>query len=248
MRGCALSAAVLLGLAAPAVGGCSQPRSDTVTVLAAASLNKAFTELGVAFSTANAPARVEFSFAGSADLLSQLTHGSPGDVFAAADAATMGKAARAGLLAGPVRSFATNTLTIVVAPENPKGIRGFRDLNAVSVVVCAVQVPCGAALPRLQRESGYRLSPVSEESSVTDVLNKVTTGQADAGLVYVTDARAAGGKVSTITFPEAATAVNTYQIAVVTGARDPSAAGRFVDLVTGPAGRQVLDAAGFGKP
>ena len=246
MRAAALPAAVLLGITA--VAGCATAPSNTVTVLAAASLTKPFTALGETFAEATPQEHVELSFAGSADLLTQLTHGAPGDVFATADTATMDKAARAGLLAGPPHNFASNTLTIAVAPGNPEGIKAFQDLAGVAVVVCARQVPCGAALPRLQDEAGVRLTPVSEESSVTDVLNKVTSGQADAGLVYRTDARAAGDKVSTVTFPEAAGAVNTYQIAVLKDAREPSLAGRFVDLVTGPAGRQVFDAAGFGKP
>ena len=239
--------ATLIGVVT-VLGGCADTPSHTVTVLAAASLTKPFTALGGTFSDPNPPERVEFSFAGSADLLTQLTHGAPGDVFAAADTATMDKAARAGLLAGSPVAFASNTLTIAVAPGNPKGIKGFRDLADVSVAICAVQVPCGSALPRLQKDAGVRLAPVSEESSVTAVLNTVTSGQADAGLVYVTDARAAGDKVSTVAFPEAATAVNTYQIAVLKDAREPGPARRFVDLVTGPTGRQVLDAAGFGRP
>ncbi len=241
-----LAALPILGVATISAG-CAHAPSNTVSVFAAASLTKTFTALGDEFSRANPQERVEFSFAGSADLLTQLSHGAPGDVFAAADAATMDKAARAGLLAGPPRAFAANTLTIVVRPGNPDGVKGFADLRGVSLVMCAVQVPCGAALPRLQRDAGVQLAPVSEESSVADVLNKVTSGQADAGIVYVTDARAAGDKVSTVAFPEAASAVSTYQIAVLKGAGDPQPAGRFVDLVTGPTGRQVLDAAGFGR-
>lgn len=241
LAGVVLSAATL-------VGGCAEALPNAITVFAAASLTRTFTALGEAFSDANPTARVDFSFAGSADLLAQLTHGAPADVFATADATTMDKAARAGLLAGPPRAFASNTLTIAVAPGNPKGIKGFRNLAAVSTVVCAEQVPCGAALPRLQRDTGVRLDPVSEESSVTDVLNKVTSGQADAGIVYVTDARAAGPGVSQVAFPEATGAVTTYQIAVLKDAHEPSRAARFVDLVTGPTGRQVLGAAGFGHP
>lgn len=240
-----LTAAVL---SVAILNGCAHAPPNTITVLAAASLTKTFTDLGDRFSQANPEERVEFSFGGSADLLAQLSYGAPGDVFAAADTATMGKAASAGLLAGSPRTFATNTLTIVVAPGNPRGVRGFRDLADVSLVMCAAQVPCGAALPRLQREAGVRLAPVSEESSVTDVLNKVVAGQADAGLVYVTDARAAGDKVAAVSFPEAAGAVNSYQIAVLKQAREPELAGRFVDLVTGPSGRKLLDAAGFGTP
>ena len=219
-----------------------------MVVFAAASLTKPFTALSGAFTGASSTTAVELSFAGSADLLNQLTHGAVADVLATADVPTMDKAAGAGLLAGPAVSFATNRLTIAVAPGNPKQISSFRDLTRVSLVTCAVQVPCGSALPRLQSQARVRLRPVSEESSVSDVLNKVTSGQADAGLVYTTDARAAGDEVTAVEFPEAAGAVNTYRIAVLRNARDPAQADRFINLVTGAAGRQVLADAGFGAP
>jgi len=231
-------------------GGCqaSAPRADhELTVFAAASLKGTFTELGAAFRAADPDVAVEFSFGGSADLLAQLTGGARGDVYASADTPSMDRAAAAGITAGAV-PFATNTLTIVTAAGNPKGIRTFRDLTSVSVVACAPQVPCGAALARIEAATGVDLNPVSEENSVTDVLNKVRTGQADAGLVYVTDARAAAGAVGTVAFPEAAGAVNTYRIAVTREAADPVTAQRFVDLVTGPTGRAVLSRAGFGPP
>jgi molybdate transport system substrate-binding protein len=116
------------------------------------------------------------------------------------------------------------------------------------VVVCAPQVPCGSATEKVEKAAGVELSPVSEESSVTDVLGKITSGQADAGLVYVTDAAGAGEKVTAVAFPESADAVNTYPIAVLKDAANPQAAQAFVDLVTGPAGRDVLTAAGFVAP
>ena len=241
-------AAILMHRIAPVLllvlAGCGAPAQDTLAVFAAASLTRTFTDLSADF--ADAP--VELTFAGSADLLTQLTQGAGADVFATADTATMDKAAAAGLLAGPPSSFASNTLTVAVAPGNPKGIRSFHDLDRASLVVCAVQVPCGAAFPALQERAGVRLNPVSEESSVTDVVNKVTSGQADAGLVYVTDARAAGPRVTAVAVPEAAAAANTYQIAVLSSSRHPAPAHRFVDLVTGPTGRRVLEAAGFGPP
>lgn len=233
---------------AGALGGCGSPPPPTVSVFAAASLKASFTDLDGLFARITPGERVESTFAGSADLLTQLTQGAPGDVLATADTPTMDKAAEAGLLAGPPTPFATNSLTIVVAPGNPKRVIQFRDLANVSLVVCAKVVPCGSALPQLQRAADVTLNPVSEESSVTDVLNKVTSGQADAGLVYVTDARAAGDKVTTVGFPEAAGAVNTYQIAVLRQARIQVLARRYVDFVIGPTGQQVLQAAGFGKP
>jgi molybdate transport system substrate-binding protein len=252
----ALAATLLLS------AGCSsssQPAASTtsssagqqsIIVFAAASLKGAFTALGEQFSRDNPGASVEFSFAGSSDLATQLTQGAHADVFASADTKNMDKAAKAGLLAGPPVNFASNTLTIAVAPGNPKGIKTFQDLTrpGLDVVVCAPQVPCGAATQAVETKTAVTLSPVSEESAVTDVLNKVTSGQADAGLVYVTDTAAAGGKVLAVPFPEAAGAVNTYPIATLKESGNPALASRFVGLVTGSAGQALLTRAGFGKP
>lgn len=242
------------GLLLVAGSGCSaspHPSSGhAIMVFAAASLKTTFTAIGDQFNKDNPGAAVEFSFAGSSDLVTQLTQGAHADVFASADAKNMDKAAQAGLLAGPPANFASNTLTIVVAPGNPKGITTFQDLTkpGLDVVVCAPQVPCGSATQIVETKTGVRLTPVSEESSVTDVLNKVTSGQADAGLVYVTDAAGAGDKVLAVSFPEAAGAVNTYPIATLKQAGNSTLAGKFVDLVTGPAGQQILTKAGFGQP
>ena len=235
------------------ISGCSsteQPAANKIIVFAAASLKKTFTELGEQFKTQNPGSSVEFSFAGSSDLVTQLTQGAPADVFASADTKNMDKAAQAGLLAGNPVNFASNTLTIAVAPGNPKKIGSFKDLTrqGLNVVVCAPQVPCGSATQKLEQANAVTLNPVSEESAVTDVLSKVETGQADAGLVYVTDAKGAGDKVASVAFPEAAGAVNTYPIAVLKESKSQELARKFLDLVTGEAGQKVLNAAGFAKP
>jgi molybdate transport system substrate-binding protein len=232
-------------------GSSEQPaNSAKVMVFAAASLKKAFTDIGEEFKTENPGASVEFSFAGSSDLATQLTQGAPADVFASADSKNMDKAKQAGLLAGDPVNFASNTLTIAVAPGNPKRITSFKDLTqqGLSVVVCAPQVPCGSAAQKVERATGVTLSPVSEESSVSDVLNKVTTGQADAGLVYVTDAKGVGDTVAEVPLPEAAGAVNTYLIAVLKGSQNAELARKFADFVTGASGQKFLTAAGFAKP
>jgi molybdate transport system substrate-binding protein len=220
-----------------------------MTVFAAASLKATFTQIGTIFQTENPGSTVTFNFAGSSDLVTQLTAGAPADVFASADTTNMTKATTANLISGTPVNFATNILTIVTAPGNPTGIKGFADLSNpdVSVVVCAAQVPCGAAAATVETNTGVDITPVSEENSVTDVLGKVTSGQADAGLVYVTDAKNAGDKATTVDFPEAAAVVNTYPVASLTAATQPALATKFVDLVTGPEGQQVLAAAGF-KP
>jgi molybdate transport system substrate-binding protein len=246
------------------IGGCgsSTPSSSSsgpatadhpggsLMVFAAASLKQSFTKLGEQFEADHPGSSVEFSFAGSSDLVTQLTQGAKADVFASADTKNMDKAAQANLLAGAPVNFASNVLTIAVAPGNPKGIKAIQDLTqpGLNVVVCAPQVPCGSATTKVEAAAGVKLNPVSEESSVTDVLNKVTSGQADAGLVYVTDARGSGGKVVGVDFPESAEAVNTYPIAVLTGAGNAALANEFVGYVTGAAGQKVLSQAGFGRP
>jgi len=228
----------------------STPAPTNLVVFAAASLKQSFTQLGEQFKTDNPGASVEFSFAGSSDLVTQLTQGAKADVFASADTKNMGKAKDAGLLAGDPVNFATNALTIAVAPGNPKGIRSFQDLSkdGLNVVVCAPQVPCGSATEKVEKATGVELKPVSEESSVTDVLNKVTTGEADAGVVYVTDVVGAGDKVTGVEFRESKDAVNTYPIASVKDSANAELAKKFVEYVTGGAGQKVLDQAGFGKP
>ena len=228
----------------------SGERSGDITVFAASSLKSAFTALGAQLEKGNPGTHVKFSFAGSSDLVAQLTGGAPADVFASADTATMTKVVDASLVAGNPVNFATNTLTIVTPPGNPKHLASFADLAkpGTQVVVCAPQVPCGAATKKVEAATGTALTPVSEESTVTDVLGKVTAGQADAGLVYVTDAAGAGDKVTAVAFPEAGGAVNTYPIAVLKGSKNAATAQRFVDLVTGPDGRKVLAGAGFAAP
>lgn len=229
----------------------SQPSqaAGSIVVFAAASLKSAFTQIGRRFKTDNPGSRVEFEFAGSSELATQLTQGATADVFASADTAQMDTVVKAGLLAGNPTNFASNTLVIVTAPGNPKNVGSFADLAkpGLSVVICQKPVPCGSATQRIEDTTGVRLNPVSEELSVTDVLNKVTTGQADAGLVYVTDAHGAGNKVTTVNFPEAAGAINVYPIGVLRKAPTPALAQKFVALVTSDAGHKILAQSGFAK-
>ncbi|MCU1517987.1 MAG: molybdate-binding protein [Pseudarthrobacter sp.] len=224
--------------------------SGTITVFAAASLKATFTQLASDFEAKNPGTTVTLSFAGSSDLVTQITQGAPADVFASADTRNMAKLADAGLLDGTATNFATNVLEIAVPPSNPASISSFADLAkpGVKVVVCASQVPCGAAADAVEKAAGVALSPVSEESSVTDVLGKVTSGEADAGLVYVTDVKGAGGKVKGIPFDESGEAVNTYPIATVGSSRNKELAEAFLAAVTGDEGRKTLSDAGFGAP
>lgn len=251
-----LAGAVSLLLAVGLIGcGSKSPpapsaASGKVVVFGAASLKPAFSEIGRQFAGENPGSTVDFEFAGSSELAIQLTQGASADVFASADTAQMDVVAKAGLLAGGPTNFAANTLVIVTAPGNPKRLGSFADLArpGLAVVICQNPVPCGAATRRVEDSTGVHLNPVSEELSVTDVLNKVTTGQADAGLVYVTDARSAGSKVATVHFPEAAAAVNVYPIAALKNAAHLALGRKFVALVTGDAGQKILAQYGFAKP
>ncbi|WP_432497189.1 molybdate ABC transporter substrate-binding protein [Kineococcus gypseus] len=247
----AAALALLLALAGcSGADGADGAQRRTLTVFAAASLQGVFTDLAAGFEREHPGVDVALSFAGSSDLVAQVEQGAPADVLATADEATAARAAGAGLLAGEPEVFATNVLAVATPAGNPAGVTSFADLArpGLAVVVCAPQVPCGAATERVERSTGVQLSPVSEEPSVTDVLGKVTTGEADAGVVYATDVARAGEAVTGVPLPEAAGEVNAYPVAVVRGAVQAELAGRFVDAVTGPAGRSALTAAGFGVP
>ncbi|MFT4123783.1 MAG: molybdate ABC transporter substrate-binding protein [Microbacteriaceae bacterium] len=263
-RAVARSAALAAAIGVLALAGCSGQASDgqatgqdtgtaaaeqTLTVYAAASLTATFTEIADDFEADHPGVTVQLQFAGSADLVTQITEGAPADVFASADEANMAKLTDVGLAADPV-DFATNVLEIAVPPGNPAGVGSLQDLadDSVTTVICAPEVPCGAATVMVEEAAGITIPAVSEESSVTDVLGKVTSGEADAGLVYVTDVAGAGDDVEGVEFDESASAVNTYPIAVLSDSGQAELAAEFVAAVTGSAGQAVLVAAGFGTP
>ena len=229
-------------------GGTGAALSGTLTVFAAASLKQTFDQLRTQFMQANPGVNFpEINYDGSSTLVTQIQGGAPADVFASADEANMDK------LKDQVTGradFATNSLQIAVAPGNPKHITGLADLakSGIVTVICAPAVPCGAAAQTALQAAGVNLTPASEEQNVTAVLTKVQTGDADAGLVYKTDVKGAGGRVDGVDFPEAAKAINTNPIAVLKSSQNQAAAAAFVALVTGPDGQKVLADAGFGAP
>jgi molybdate transport system substrate-binding protein len=248
-----MSAVLVVALAAVVSGcggGSTAPEGRTLTVFAAASLTETFTAMETQFEAENPGVDVRINFAGSSDLAQQIVNGAPADVFAAANESTMRTVGEAGLVDGAPTVFATNVLQIATAPGNPKGIDSFDDLARpdVTVVVCAPPVPCGAATERIEEATGVTLNPVSEEQDVRSVLGRVETGNADAGLVYVSDLRAAGDDVQGVGFPEADQAVNDYPIATLADTPEPDLARSFLGLVTGDFGTRTLDEAGFGPP
>ncbi|WP_407317115.1 molybdate ABC transporter substrate-binding protein [Isoptericola halotolerans] len=254
-------AALLAASAAAALTGCTTGESDdtTLTVYAAASLSEAFELIAADFEAAHEGVDVRLNVGGSAGLVAQVQQGAPADVLATADTRTM-DALVADDLVGTPRAFATNTLQIAVPPGNPADVMGLADLvdPALHLVVCAPEVPCGAATTAVAARAGLVLRPASEEQSVTDVLGKVSSGEADAGLVYVTDVARAGDQVEGIAFPEADAAVNTYPIAAIDRTGRTGRTGRtadqaelaqaFVDSVLADGGRATLADIGFAAP
>lgn len=250
MAGCAPAADTAPGTGAAASAKTPAELSGTLSVFAAASLKTTFTELAAQFEAAHPEVRVSLSFDGSSTLVTQIIQGAPADVFASADTANMTKLSDAGLTAGSPVDFASNVLTLVVPPGNPADISSFADAAkaGVKLVVCAPQVPCGAASQSDAASAGLILHPVSEELSVTSVLGKVTSGEADAGLVYATDARTAGDKVVDIPLDLPKPTVNNYPITAVESAKNPALAQAFISLATSAEGQKVLGDAGFGTP
>ena len=245
------TALLLLGASATACGDDDASDGDvTLTVYAAASLTKTFEQIGTEFEKQHDGVTVEFSFGGSSDLVAQIQEGAPADVFASADTANMEKLTAEDLQADEPQNFAANTLEIVTPKDNPAGITSFADLakDGVNVVVCAPEVPCGAATVKLEEATGVDLQPVSEEQSVTDVLAKVTSGEADAGLVYVTDVKGAGDAVLGVPLPESSDVVNTYPIVALKDSAHAELAQEFVELVLGDTGQAILEEAGFAQP
>ncbi len=233
---CALAGSLLTGCSSSTAG---QPAPSTpTTVFAAASLSAPFKKIA-------ADDQVTFSFEGSSTLVDQIAAGARADVLATADTATMDKAVEKGLVGTPTR-FATNVLVLITPADNPAKVTGFDEsLQGTRLVICAPQVPCGRATAALAQRLQVTLTPVSEESKVTDVLGKVVSGEADAGLVYATDAAGASKPVNVIRIPEAAETPNEYWIAPVTGG-DATKAQAFIGTVTSPDGAKVLAEAGFG--
>ena len=218
-------------------------------VFAAASLNKAFPEIADTVLKESDPnIKVTFNFQGSSTLVDQMKEGAPADVFASADQKNMTKASDAKLVDMP-KPFASNVLTLIVPKGNPGKITGLdASVDGKKLVICAQGVPCGNATKQLAEKLGVTLNPVSEEQKVTDVRAKVESGEADAGLVYATDAKAAGDKVETIEIAHANEGVNSYPIALTVSAKNKEAGQKFIDAVLSEKGQAVLKKYGFSEP
>ena len=248
-----VAAALLLGAAfmsatqAQQTGTAHPPPPRTVTVFAAASLTAAFQAVGNAFENTHPDMKVQPNFAGSSTLVQQIQQAAPADVFASADEANMQKLVESGGIAGAPQLFARNTLQIVVSPGNPKHIAALADLAkpGLTIALCGPTVPCGRYAVEAFTKAGVTAPAASQELDVKAVLTKVSMGEADAGIVYVTDVRAAAGKVEGVDIPESSNVIARYPIAVVKNASNATAAAAFIDFILSSVGQQLLAGYGF---
>ena len=235
------------------VAGCSSSGSasskggGTITVDAASSLTEAFTTLKDRFEKAHPGASVTLNFGASSELATQIQQGQPADVFASASTTNMQGLGSAAV--HPV-DFVENTLEIAVPPSNPAHLRGVGDLarRGVKVAVCDPAVPCGAVARQVFTNAKISVKPAASLADVKSTLAAVESGEVDAGLVYVTDVRAAGSKVKGLEIPAAVNASTTYPIARLKGAKNPALARAWIDYVLSPDGRAALRSAGFRLP
>lgn len=240
---------IVTSLAVTACGSDEEASAPAVElrVFAAASLTEAFTEVGDTFMGENPNVTVTFVFDSSSNLALQLQQGAAADVLATADERTMGEAAD---YVETPQVFATNRLAIVVAPGNPLGIEGLADLARpdLKVVLAAPEVPVGKYAVEALDAQAITVEPVSYEATVKAVATKVALGEADAGIVYVTDVTAADDEIDGVTIPDEQNLVATYPIAVVSASKAPDEAQAFVDFVLSAEGQQIMQSYGFQPP
>lgn len=243
------TAALAVGLLVFPLASCSSSSDDddkrVLTVLAASSLTEAFTKLGDEFEQGGDDVEVRFSFGSSTTLADQAGQGAPGDVLATADESSMALAEEAGVLAKDAVEFAQNQIVLVVPADNPGRIASLADLAGTDWVRCADDVPCGRVANQVLELNPPVGEPASLEVDVKSVLAKVTSGEADAGFVYATDAQAAGDDVRTIDVPHSLDALTRYYIAPLEQADDDFLAEDWVRFVRSKQARTVLEDAGF---
>jgi molybdate transport system substrate-binding protein len=238
---------LLLPLAGCASGGDGQSGAQgELTVLAASSLTDVYEQLATSFEEEN-NVDVTFSFGSSTDLAEQAADGAPGDVLSTADATSMKVAEDAGVTR-EVTGFATNVMVIVTPAGNPAGIKSLDDLEGATWVRCADEVPCGRVALGVLEDNNITAEPASLEEDVRSTLDKVISGEADAGLVYASDAVAAGDDVETIEIPGAEEQLTTYYTTTLEQSEDAEAAQQWTDLVTSEEGQAALTDAGFTLP
>ena len=237
---------LLLPLAGCGSDGDGGDAEGELTVLAASSLIDVYQDLAAGFEEDN-QADVTFSFGSSTDLAGQAADGAPGDVLSTADATSM-QAAEDAVVTGEVVEFATNVMVIVTPADNPAGIESLDDLVGATWVRCADAIPCGRVAQAVLEANQITADPVSLEEDARATLDKVVSGEAEAGMVYASDAVAAGEGVETVEIPEAEEELTTYFTTTLEQSDDTDLAQAWVDLVTSEEGRATLTEAGFTLP
>jgi len=225
--------------------------TGSITVSAASSLSKVFPALATRFEASHRGTSVTFNFGSSGALATQIVQGAPADVFAAAGPAPMASVQAAGSLAGPSATFARNSLEIVVKPGNPLGIRGLSNLPRAHVVaLCVPTAPCGATADEALARAKVNLMPVavSRAPDVDATLAQVTAGDADAAVVYVTNAATVGSTAVGVPIPPSQNVTTSYPIAVIRTTSDPKLARAWTAYVLGPVGAAALLRAHFLPP
>jgi len=236
--------------APPASAAASAKPTGTLVVFAATSLTDAFNKIADQFQAANPGVTVKFNYNGSSSLATQITQGAPADVFASASPKNMQTVTEANLESTTPKTFAANQGEIMVEAGNPSHVKSVSDLAnpSLKVVTCAPSVPCGALATQIFENAAVTVNPVSQEQNVGGVVTKVSLGEADAGIVYVTDVKANGSKTAGVPIPADQNATTTYPIAEIKGAPNATAATAFISYVLGPDGQQVLKSFGFLPP
>ena len=227
----------------------AQPRG-IVVVSAAASLTDVLPVIAAGFQKRYPGTEVRFNFGGSPQLVEQVNAGAPVDVLATASEPSMAKAVAARSVGRPLL-FAKNSMAIAMPPGNRAGVTSLRSLQdpSITTAACAPAVPCGVAATALFARNRVTVRPVTLELDVRSVLGKVMSDEVDAGIVYVTDVRAAGSKVTSIAIPASQNVTTTYPIATVASAPNPVGAAAFVSYVRYTTAAQgILRAYGFAKP
>ena len=252
LSGCLLVVASVQVVATPPTGAHTVgAKKTTITVSAAASLAAAYKEIGRQFEQSNPAVKIRFNFASTSSLVNQIQSGAPADVFAAADLVSFDTLRAKGFVAGKPKVFANNAMRLIVKQGNPLGITSIRNLNkADTVSLCAKTVPCGNYARQLLAQSGVMIaeSKITRGVDATAALNAVANGDADAGIVYATDALSATKQVRVISIPGVSNVKAAYGIGVVRGSKHGVIAGKFVAFVLSSTGRKTLASHGFLAP
>jgi molybdate transport system substrate-binding protein len=246
----ALAAVAALLAGVQPAGAKGEKPSGEITVFAAASLTESFNAIAKQFEKKYPDVDVKFDYDASSNLATQINQGAPADVFASADEDNLNKTLDAGTVTPPPVVFAKNRLEIAVEKGNPRKIKSLSDLqkSGLVVVLCADQVPCGKYAAESLSKAGVNVTPASKEENAKATLSKVSIGEADASIVYVTDVKAAKGTTRGVRIPDKVNVIATYPLAVVKQSQNATAAKAWVQFVMSNDGQKTLRKFGFLAP